>query len=285
MKGRIEVTDKAYLTIPFHVSDITFADFCDFQIWEYKYLESVGALPKYEDDDQDDQDDEDPDPGKPDPPKVKDPAESIRLLTKALSFIYGSGVYDIPLSEGNRIQDLINSGFNYKPFAKADEISLFGLYAHFLNMVTAYKTDPSAAKDVFNLDLAGERFVLESKKAARILLGAALTTGEVIETLEYQRRAGVAIRQNRATEGAIDFNLGLTELAILIRKPGEQLPGSRSDFKAWIQERRQLFAEVRLNVIFDLRFFLLNSLTNYEVTRLLNISGKDATGSRERARK
>lgn len=258
MKGLIELDSGKRLQIPLTLHEITFGQFCDFRTYEGKYLESVKVEQEASEEGS----------------SVKDPARSLSLLTKALSFIFGPAIYDLPVSSGNSFSEAVDSGRYFKPFQSIDDydLTLFGCYSHLFTLIQGYKTDHD--KPNFTVEVRGQKYELDRKRAGRILLGYGLTTGETIEILEYQRRAAKLAEDNPSEEGNIDFNLGINEVAILLRKKGEQLPASESEMKEWLKERRQVFKEVPLATVLDLRFFLLHSLTYYVKTRGFSSFGK-----------
>jgi hypothetical protein len=140
-----------------------------------------------------------------------------------------------------------------------DELTLIRLYAHVLNVINSFV--PDKIPETFKFKHKGKSFEIESKPAARMLTGMAFTAGEAIEVLEYMKRAQEALKKNPSQEGNIDFTLGLTEIAILVRQKGERLPAERPRLEKFIVLRRELFKSLSLDVVLSIRFFFSQYIT------------------------
>lgn len=225
------------IDLPLAVSERTFGTWCDFRTAEAKYHESNAE----------------------EPPESEIPI--VRFI-ECLRVLVPGEIDNIPLSVGSEdddFDDLRDSGYL---IGLDEEISLTRIYAHLLNLVKQYV--PETIPDlVFTLSwpkLATDKYMIKSSKAARILRNRSLTTGEAIEILDYRRRADVAVSAVPDEKGNTEFTLGLSEIAILLRKPFERLPSDRRELDRFIKERRELFAEIPLNYILDIRFFLIAAL-------------------------
>lgn len=240
------------LDIPFHASEISFSDFCDFKNFRSQM----------EDDDQE--------------------AETyLMMLPAALeTFIPGIRQAGLPSHlERDSGLNLIDFGYTMDI---GHELSIMRIYAHVINIIQGYapltipkefilyKKDYGFTRVKINVDKETETYQVDKQNAVAMMLN--LTTGEAIETLEYQRRAAHWMKKTKDI-GNIDFELGLTELALLVRKPGELLPADKPGRDKLIKERQELFKNVDLSTVLDLRFFLLATLLDYANSQTLRISG------------
>lgn len=156
-------------------------------------------------------------------------------------------------------------------FSLGDPVTILRLYMHFVNTINQF--DPKISED-FELEYKGEKFVIDSQGVMSAINGAAYTTGEVITTFEYQR---VLNKKPNHFDGAVDMQLGLIEMAILLRKPGERLPHRPAERDQFISERATFFKDLPMDVVLGVRFFLLDMLKNYE-----KISGTHTFGRAKR---
>jgi len=250
---RFEEKGQVYaINVPFHPIESSFADFCDFKTEEYKYLE-LNRLTQ-----------EEKRPGRRGNYSLK----AGRQLVKALSQVVSGDLEQIPFSVDaqGEVAKLFD-GYMIKP---GDELSILRVYAHVVNTYNSYK--PELIPEVYQAEVGGERYYLTGN-AAQMLLGIGYTAGESFEVMEYQRRANLHVERTPDQVGNIEFNLGLTELALLLRKKGERLPSNETDRENFINERKQVFAEISLDQVFNLRFFLANLLLKTGRQKLTPISG------------
>ena len=137
-----------------------------------------------------------------------------------------------------------------------DELSILRLYVHILTIIREFK--PTKIPRSYVLSKDGKTFVIGAKAAAEMLLGksgGSVATGEALEILEYQRRYALALKNKPLEVGNLDFTLGLTEFAILVRQNGERLPWEKGDLDRFIQERREFFKDLPLDEVLSIRFF------------------------------
>ena len=230
------------INVPYSLSEITFSDFCDFRQREAAYFERTNS----------------------------DPVAASALLADAVGAIVGDNAANLPFAyEGDA--DFIDTDYR---LGLGDPLSVLRLYAHFVGMVRTYR--PANIPNTLTLTHEGKSFSIVAGEALRVLSGRALTTGEAVEVLEYQRRAAAQIETDPKEIGNLDFTLGLTEFAILVRQPGERFPSDETDREKFINRRRALFASLDLEQVLAVRFFLLSTLTGSGKTRTTNFSGKAA---------
>lgn len=227
--------------------DIRFDDFCDFRTEEAKYQQAI-------------RDDK--------------PIEEIQsILADALLNIIPGDVRSLPFAVSDTDHELVDTTYQIQ---LNEEISLLRLYAHYLNMIQAYK--PNSIPETFVVNRwpwAKDRYKIKSKPAARMILDRPLNTGEAIECLEWKRITDRAVEAKPLGVGNIEFTYGLTQIALLLRKEGERLPSDRRKLDQFIAQRRTTFQGLPLSVILDIRFFLIAALTNYGTTRDSGSFGTD----------
>lgn len=220
-----------WLDIFYNVSERTFEQFCDFKTAEVEFWRVA---------------------------RSENPSEEIdtrEALRRALNHLI-LGNYDLPYNvNSERLIDLQESGYLVN---QGDELTLIRLYAHCLNVINSFV--PQEIPETFRFTHKGKNFEIEPKPAARMLTGISFTAGEAIEVLEYMKRAQEAVKKNPSQEGNIDFTLGLTEFAILVRQKGERLPAERPRLEKFISIRRELFKSLSLDKVLEIRFFFLNIL-------------------------
>lgn len=255
-----QVDEHGYsIDLPMHLSEVKFSDFCDFKAAENAYWEINKEA-----------DPEDPEP--------------VSALLRALKCVVRGDLEQIPFAgASDSYSDLIETGYQLRI---GDEISILRIYAHLVVLVQEYK--PETIPETLTLSWLGNAYTVHSGPTARILSGRYLTTGEAIEVLEYQRRAGKAVEATPGETGNIEFTLGLTEFAILVRREGEKLPSDRKELTRFINGRQKIFSGLPLDRVMDLRFFLLNALVKSRKTQITGSSGTDlraVSGSKNRTRK
>lgn len=225
------------LDIPFSLKERTFENFCDFRTKEALYLEHVENNTIDE---------------------PIDLAERATLLEHALQEMAWGDLDAMPISEvGDDINELIKNRYQIRP---GDNISIFRVYAHLVVLIQSYQ--PAAIPQTFHFKHRNKDFVVRREETAKVLRQRALTTGEAIEVLEYQRLASMKMDKEPREIGNIDFNLGLEEFAILVRQKGERLPVSRAERERFIDKRKRLFRSLDLETVMALRFFFISALIN-----------------------
>ena len=229
--------EELSLEIPFAVHEITFNEFCDFKTEEAKFFKALES---------------------------KDGEGATWALIAAISQLVEGPVNCLPLDvKGDNLERLIESEYR---IGIGDELSVNRLYVHLITTVNTFR--PESIPEEWSLKSLGF-----SKSAFRVLAKEPLTTGEALEVLEFQRRASRALEETPHEVGNIDFTLGLTELALLCRKKGEQLPSERPKLERFLNERRKVFAACTMDEILTLRFFLHRWLVRSTKTRSTSFSG------------
>lgn len=234
--------DLMTIELPMHPAAVTFEQFCDFRTAEQEFL------------------------------NAKKPAGRIAGFDKAIAIMAPGDIDKIPVAlEGETVTDLIEA--NYQVDLEAGhELTKDRIYAHMIVMINNYK--PERIPETFTFKWKKKTFKIQSGRVARVLTGRDMTTGEAIEVLEYQRRAAEATEHTPTEVGNIEFNLGLTEFAIMIRQPGEELPAGRKDRIRFLNQRKELFKTLPLDQVLDIRHFFLNALLRSVTTPSTSLSGK-----------
>lgn len=235
--------EEKKIDLPFSLKDISFSQFCDFRGLERQYWDLTGQ-------------------------DEVDVSKAIDKLVEALSCVVKGDLDALPFSGDESYEDLIDRSYQVRP---ESEISIIHVYAHLVVMIQLYK--PELINKTFNWNWNNHKFVMNAGPAARVISGRPLTTNESIEVLEYQRRATSITEENPSETGNIDFNLGLTEMAILLRRPGEKLPTDRRHLTKFIAKRKKIFENINLEEVMNIRFFLLSACVNLLETQTTNSSG------------
>lgn len=246
MKVRILSKEELFVyDIPMSVHERTFENFCDFK----------GAKAKLDEIDEG---------------EVFSPNDLIDILKHMVT----GDLTKLPLGADVDIEQLLESNYTITidDLTNQVEISLWRLFAHVVNVIKSYV--PESVPETFKLNFKGNNFLIKKRRVVTNMLQAPYTTGEIIEAREYQRIAEHNVSEVPKESGNIDFNLGLAEMAILVRQPGEELPSSKSKLTKFIDERKKLFRHMPLNHVLDLRFFFIYSLLSYESSQEPNSFGK-----------
>lgn len=240
MITRVEIDGNQYrYDIPNHVSERTFEDFCHFRELDHHFLDQA------------------------------DQAGMLEAMISACQAMVKGPVNKLPVAQkGEHMDDLIKEGFQLE---LGEPITIHRLYAHLVVLIQTYQ--PTHLPRSYTFKWNKTTFQVERMDSARTLAGIALSTGEAIEVLEFQRRADDQMKTEPKDFGSIDFNLGLREFAILVRKKDEELPSNKKRRQAFIAKRIEFFKSVPLNYILDLRFFFAASWMNYIATKQINSSG------------
>jgi len=250
------------LDVPFHPAERTFEQFCDFRNDEGKYIQMTKKGEKFE------------------------ISDVMNQVVKMLSNLVEGDLMQIPFRHGSEsIAELFEKGYKLTPDTENNGLSVLRIYAHITTSFNTYA--PASIPDHFEIKQGEVSFICEPMEAAKKMVGMAYTTGQVIEVMEYQRRFVKTMNEkgHELGVGNMDFSLGMTEIALLCPMKGEKLPSDRHELDIWLGERRKVLRAVPLNVIFDLRFFLLNGLLTLKQIRITNFSLKASRRRKPKKRK
>jgi hypothetical protein len=232
-------TEQAAFELPFLCSEMSFSDFCDFLQCEHEYLEAEDFDDRFE------------------------------ALIRSVECFTHCDLDFLPFSFAGD-DKLIRTSFRVR---LGVDLSLMRVYAHIINVIEGYRTQAGGEK-TFEFKHKGKTFHLNGDRAVRTMMNLSMTTGEVFECLEYQRRNKERREQHPTEVGNLEFSLGLSEFAILVRQPGEKLPSNKSQRRRFIERRREFFADLPLDKVLDVRFFFLRSLLRFGTIQNTSISGR-----------
>lgn len=232
-------TDEREFDVPFTCSEMSFSDFCDFLQCEHEYLEAEDFEDKFD------------------------------ALVRSVECFTHCDLDFLPFSFAGD-DKLIRTSFR---LGIGVDLSLMRVYAHIINVIEGYRTDAEGEK-TFEFVHKGKKFHVNGDRVARTMMDLAMTTGEVFECLEYQRRNKERRELHPTEVGNLEFSLGLSEFAILVRQPGEKLPSNKAKRRRFIEKRREFFADLSLDKVLDVRFFFLRSLLRLGTTPNTNIFGR-----------
>lgn len=237
-----QLSTGATINLPLTAHEIPWEAICDFKDQEQEYFTAQEA---------------------------EDSQAAIIAITRALTYVYGDWIFDLPFSLDEPLEELFLNSF---AVTLGDDLSVMRLYAHLNTVINAFK--PETLKDkVFKLHVGGEEYQLDQLKAAKFLTLEGVSTGEAIEVLEFRRIAEKNLEEKKYSLGSMDFTLGLRELAILVRKKGEPLPWNRGELNQFLDTRMQVFRTVTSAEVLTLRFFLINSYLLWLQSQITNSSG------------
>lgn len=255
------------LDIPMFCEDITYDQFEDFQANERKYKKELN------DDEPDD-------------------AQVQWHLRHAVNQIIKGDLSAFPFMILTDDPKRMLKNHTYQFSMLDPELSIHRLYIHLVNLMNSYENHVQPKQYViewYDIDEKGNevpcKYYMDPTRSIDLLIGDTnthtnpitskrYTSGEVLEILEFQRSFSKKINATQDTDGNLSYNLGLSEMAILLRKDGYKLPRKRADFRAHIEKYKRIFAKLPLNVVFDCRFFLLSIFKHYGKFLSMNYSLK-----------
>ena len=241
------------LPLPLDASEWHFGQFCDFRAYENRFHQ-VNARVESE---------------------ALDSKIAERAMAEALEKVVGPIIHELPVGlPGDDIAALFNE--NYR-ITIGTELSQTRIYAHLASIAVACEANSEEVLEKYPLDtlpyclkieLQGRQFKVLRDRTARVLSGQPLTTGEAIECHEYRRRYSEERPKIKGFEqpdraSALDYTLGLTEVAILLRRFGEQLPADDGARDRWLNRRRDLLRDIDLQTVQAIRFFPVAALLRF----------------------
>lgn len=247
------------LDIPFTCAEIQFEQFIDFTSYEQRFFKANEIKRKGDESNE---------------ISLKEIIDSTDLsiehLIQSVSYIVDGDIDELPFTTGENIGLLIEEGYILTLDSLGDDLSVLKLYAHCINIISTY--EPALREPKFVLEWNSKEYTINRTEAVKSLLNVPMTAGELITTLELQRKTLTITKKKGDRDGNLAFNLGLQEVAILLRKKGEKLPSNRRKRIKFIDERVRVFRKLPMDVILDVRFFLLDSMIDYLKTRITSSS-------------
>lgn len=245
----IELSNGKTINVPIDCDEVTFMQYMEFIHAENEYLD----VSRQDDDEEG---------------RKIDADQIEEYLIEAVGvMVTGDGFMTLPFSiAGDNMRVMMESKYIWQ---FGEDISVMRLYVHLLGMFDRYNDQikERAERGEFKASeyvcmIGGKDYVLPSSRAVALFSDEAYTTGEVLELKYFRAKFQKTITERSDPTGQLAFNLGLSEMAILLRRDGEQLPHDKRHRTAFINRRAQLFKELPLSVIFDVRFFLISTLQN-----------------------
>ena len=230
-------------TFPTRCSQITIDQFFDFKGYEQEYF-------KYSQDD------------------TRDDGMAVEALAKALSYITGL-TKDEYLEHFPLYVDSDDGGkVGSYTIMLGDNLSVYRVYAHIRTIVYRYQTKKRGKRKGFQFTHKDETYIWDMGLFKQSLLEfPQLAAGPaiIVQDLQnmYKKRMGLV--QFGGENANYDFNLGKRELAVLCRKKGEELPLHNAVRSKFIEERAEVFSDVKLSTLLDLRFFLHSTSEDWQI--------------------
>lgn len=170
---------------------------------------------------------------------------------------------DIPIGEP------VPDGFMFVLGKKEQTVTAMKVYYHVLNLINAYdQKNPSES-----FEYKGETYHISS------VVNVGLNAQEGIITAEIERRWS-EIQQGKATDiqgnlilddnGNFEFALNLRLFAVLCRLEGEHIPIDIRERDKWLDGRMSHFEGVPMNIVLDVRFFLLHTMGDCVIDQSCN---------------
>lgn len=243
--------ETAVFDIPFDASEITYADFVDFQVnvqKMYKALEEDEAA---------------------------DVSEYLEEATFSLVEVVSGTTDFLPFGLDEDVSELIEQDYSIR---LGDKLTLVRLYAHVTNLIEAFQ--PLTVDYRFETNYKGENYYISPNKTARMLgLRKAYTMGEVFDYNEFTRQFSNQIEKKGDLDGNLSFTLTMYQMAILLRKEGEKIPFKKSDRKTFYSERARHLAELPLGVVLSVRFFFTSIIMRCARTATTDTSSSQKSGT------
>ena len=281
----LQLTSGNHIDVPLHPCERTFKRFTEFKEKERAYFEANKMPVEKESTDV----------------ALDDSVWLTSLIDMVETVVYdvdeaGVLLNEIPVSlESDKdIEQMIDEGFTIRI---GDPISLVRLYVHFISMVNNYIPDEVIGDHIIISDddsaiFRREKYLSETlcpdpdadpalqelrqkhclyigrDRAVSLLTGEGTTTGQVLEILEFQRRFSILMEAVKEGSAALDFELGLREMAILLLPHGKELPYKTGARRRFLQTQMKRMEDIPLDQILRVRFFLIGSLEDYIRTKI-----------------
>lgn len=193
--------------------------------------------------------------------------EMLEVLNKSIAAIIPEPLNDIPITTpDDDLSDLLQNGVDWMD---GQDLSLCRLTCYLCNLFRNYISIIPPIGQNYSCEYKGETYYVQPEKLLRLeginlpTVGHAhrkFTTDEVNEFTEYQRIFDKKIETKGDPDGALEFQMNLTQLAILLRKDGERLPSARNERRQWIHQRSAHFKDLPMSIVYEVRTFFLRTL-------------------------
>lgn len=212
--------------------------------------------------------------------------EILEVLNKSLAAIIPEPLTEIAIhNAGDDLTEMLENGVDW---FDGGDVTLCRLTCHLCNLFKNYIAIVPPIGDAYQCEYKGDAYYLQPDRVKRLYAlnhpiidkkastsRRGFTTDEVNEISEYQRIFDKKIERKGDPDGALEFQLNLLQLAILLRKDGEMLPRAREERRKWVHERSLHFQQLPMSVVYEVRAFFLG-ISKYLLTSLIlqHTSGK-----------
>ena len=173
-------------------------------------------------------------------------------------------------------------------FSDNDEVSLIRLYRHIITVINSYE-EPFGT-DAFEVFYKGDYYKIgQNSYLAAMNLEVDLTTAEAVEVMHLKSQFKKVQDKLKEEDESIttadlvksDYKIGLSELAILLKKDGDKLPHFKKSRNDYIKERAEYFKDISYQSVLDVRFFLTNTINDYVKKTFTGPFGKEDQAQQE----
>jgi len=209
------------------------------------------------------------------------------IMAEALSAVVDGNLGTLPfMLEEDNLKDK-----DLPPLTEG--ISLYRLYLYYERLMQEY--DPSGfdfTKQDYEYTYKGQRYTLTADRAYRVVSRNKVrwdtdpeeldsegnpkplqfTTLEVIEVNTLFHLLAKSQKQAKQDKASQTFSTDLMMLAILLRKPGEEIPIIKKERDAWLSQRAEHFVDIPNWVVKDVTFFLTNTSRVLEIALSTELS-------------
>lgn len=236
------------LDIPYHTANISFGEYLDFISADEEFVHKQNG---------------------------KEAEEAAR---KAVGVIIGGDLDIIPFYDEISESDKLNSG---ELLGIDSTVSILTLYAHLVFLLKQYVPSELVSLKRFPLNYKGEEFHVIGKEFIKgVNFEMPLTAGEAVAISELRDFFSKKQKEDQNITNDLLFTLGLHEMAILLRKEGEDIPSDVVARRAFLDERGKYFKDLPMDVVLDLRFFLTNIIQIYASGMIYEATSKASQTSR-----
>lgn len=240
---------------PLTADEMTFGEFVDFK----KALEAGGLVGRPADDEgPQGSEGEESEASELVDPVDMDPSEYFSTIVQALSQVIRGPIHLLDLySADDNVSEIMTRGCR---FQIGEPFNVIRIYGHLLSLLNGYRTDRLDLSGDFAVDYKGKRYVINQDRAKRFFTRQSFTVVEVIEIQETRRLFNSAIAKKGDPDGALEFEMDLRTVAVLLREPGHLLPINKAERHRYLETMARHFSDLPMDAVLDIRFFLRSTL-------------------------
>lgn len=167
-------------------------------------------------------------------------------------------------------------------------ISIVRLYKHLVDIVNDFDAKVDITEPL-EITYKGDEYQISQQAVVKWMVSGistkGFTIGEIVEAAAIDHYMTSAIKKDGDPEGSIEYERELRVMAVLLRKPGEELPSFKVARMKFVEERAIYFQDMMMSDVLRVRFFLssiyekLRQVLTSEVysEAIKRIRGKDMT--------